>query len=86
MNKTALQLHIEDLEKAKQAIDDISSLGIVSESIHGCIENAKTFLAQEKKQIVEAYEAGRDNITAVDYAVGEYVTPEQYFNEQFNQK
>jgi hypothetical protein len=78
-NKTAMQLHIDDLNKIKQMvvekkIDKDLELTI-TETIDGCIENAQSHMETGKNQIRKAFFDSR--ITP------EKVTSTKYYNDNY---
>ncbi len=59
MSKTAIQLLIESLESEKTKFDGFKDSFAINKTFDICIENAKTFLEVEKKDLIEAYYQGQ---------------------------
>lgn len=75
MIKTAMQLHLEDLEQALNVCKPLKIEGVVS-ALESAIDSAKHYLIKEKEQIKFAFDQGQN---------GEFYSPEKYFNETFDQ-
>lgn len=83
MNKqtTALQLHINDLEKAHSIVKELG-LVIAMDAVESAINNAKFYLPKEKEQIFNAFNEGyRDAENEIPIADGKDVS--QFSNAQF---
>jgi predicted solute-binding protein len=78
-NKTAMQLHIDDLNKIKEMVInkslDKDLQETITETINGCIENAESHLETEKNQIRKSFFDSR--ITP------EKVTSTKYYNDNY---
>jgi hypothetical protein len=52
--KTAMQLHIEDLVKVRNVLNEARK-SLLVETVTGCIENAQYHQPEERQQIEEAW-------------------------------
>ncbi len=73
--KTAMKLHLDDLEQALQVCIPLKMEGVVS-ALESAIDSAKHYLEKEKEQIKLAFDHGQN---------GEFYSPEKYFKEIFEQ-
>lgn len=73
--ETAMELHIEDLEKTKMIMEGLHNVDSTTlTAIQSCIDNAKHYLAKEKEQIMTAAEFDSTRHRAESYYKTTYTT------------
>lgn len=87
--KTAIQLHIEGMEKARMDSGAFNNPEY-TKIWDSCINMARFYLEKEKEQVMEAFKEGRehgaDAASSFDWGTRiKEITANDYFNETYNE-